>query len=70
MKLTIETKYNVGDEAYVSAGWFDHLGLGLLFSIPVKIINIKLFSNGTRCLVEDVSGERRWIDESAVRLEE
>ena len=66
MKLTIETKYNVGDEVYVSAGWFDHIGLSLLFSIPVKIINIKLFSNETRCLVEEVSGERRWIDESAV----
>ena len=69
MKLTVESKYDIGDTVYVSAYIFDPSKLYLKFLVRTKVIDVNPVE-GIHYLVEDTNRERKWVYEQFVKSED
>ena len=68
MKLTVESKYNIGDTVYVSAYIFNPSMTYVTFLIKAKVTDVNPVG-GIHYLVEDCNRERKWVYEEFVKSE-
>ena len=69
MKLTVESKYDIGDTVYVSAYIFNPSMTYITFLVKAKVIDVN-HVGGIHYLLEDCKRERKWVYEEFVKSED